>query len=67
MAVVFFYLRKLNRIRYYASYYCNLYVELGTAIDKSILWEDYDRDKPETSGNTKLADFAKEFAVVFNS
>ena len=45
----------------------NLYVELGTAIDKGILWEDYDRNKPETLGNTKLADFAKEFAVVFNS
>lgn len=45
----------------------NLYVELGTAIDKGILWEDYDRNKPEILGNTKLADFAKEFAVVFNS
>jgi nucleoside-diphosphate-sugar epimerase len=45
----------------------NLYVELGTAIDKGILWEDYDRNKPETLCNTKLADFAKEFAVVFNS
>lgn len=45
----------------------NLYVELGTAIDKDILWEDYDRNNPETLGNTKLADFAKEFAVVFNS
>ena len=44
-----------------------LYVELGTAIDKGILWEDYDRNKPETLGNTKLADFAKEFAVVFNN
>ena len=45
----------------------NLYVELGTAIDKGILWEDYDRTKPGTFGNTKLADFAKEFALVFNS
>jgi hypothetical protein len=45
----------------------NLYVELGTAIDKGILWEDYDRNKPETLGNTKIADFAKEFAIVFNS
>jgi hypothetical protein len=43
-----------------------LYVELGSAIDKGILWEDYDRNKPETLGTTKLADFAKEFAVVFN-
>jgi len=45
----------------------NLYVELGTAIDKGILWEDYDRKKAETLGNTKLVDFAKEFAVAYNS
>jgi uncharacterized protein YbjT (DUF2867 family) len=45
----------------------NLYVELGTAIDKGILWEDYDRNKPGTLGNTKLVDFAKEFAAVYSS
>jgi uncharacterized protein YbjT (DUF2867 family) len=45
----------------------NLYIELGTAIDKGILWEDYDRNKPETLGNTKLVDFAKEFAAVYNN
>jgi uncharacterized protein YbjT (DUF2867 family) len=44
----------------------NLYVELGNAIDKGILWEDYDSNKPEALGNTKLADFAKEFAAVYN-
>ncbi|HLX90207.1 MAG TPA: NAD(P)H-binding protein [Puia sp.] len=45
----------------------NLYVELGTAIDRGILWEDYDRNKPESLGNTKLVDFAKEFAAVYNN
>ncbi len=37
----------------------NLYVDLGTAINKGILWENYDKNKPETLGNTKLVDFAK--------
>jgi len=46
----------------------NLYVELGTAIDKGILWEDYDKNKPETAGKIKLVDFAKEtFAPAYNS
>jgi nucleoside-diphosphate-sugar epimerase len=48
------------------SIIANLYVELGTAIDKGILWEDYDRKKPESLSNTKLVDFAKEFAAVYN-
>jgi uncharacterized protein YbjT (DUF2867 family) len=46
----------------------NLYIELGTAIDKGILWEDYDRSKSEITGKIKLVDFAKEaFAPVYNS
>jgi uncharacterized protein YbjT (DUF2867 family) len=45
----------------------NLYVELGNAIDKGILWEDYDRNRPETLGDTKLSDFAKEFAMIYNN
>ena len=46
----------------------NLYVELGTAINKGILWEDYDKSKSEIAGKTKLVDFAKEaFAPVYNS
>ena len=46
----------------------NLYVELGTAIDKGILWEDYDRSKSEITGKIKLIDFAKEaFAPVYSS
>ncbi len=46
----------------------NLYVELGAAVDNGILWEDYDRNKPEILGKTKLADFAKEaFAPLYHS
>jgi nucleoside-diphosphate-sugar epimerase len=45
----------------------NLYVEMGIAIDKGILWEDYDRNKPEFLGNTKLSDFAKEFATIYKN
>lgn len=45
-----------------------LYVELGMAIDKGILWEDYDRSKSDIVGNIKLVDFAKEaFAPLYNS
>lgn len=43
------------------------YVEMGTAIDSGILWEDFDRNKPDVWGSTKLTDFAKEFAVVYKS
>jgi uncharacterized protein YbjT (DUF2867 family) len=46
----------------------NLYVELSTAIGNGILWEDYDRSKPETAGKTKLVDFAKDdFAPLYKS
>ena len=45
----------------------SIYVEAGTAFDKGILWEDYDRRKSKTLGNTKLADFADEFADVYNA
>ena len=45
----------------------NLYVELGMAIDNGILWEDYDRNKPEKLGKTKLVNFAKEFAAIYNN
>jgi uncharacterized protein YbjT (DUF2867 family) len=45
----------------------SIYVEAGTAFDKGILWEDYDQKKSKTLDNTKLKDFAKEFAGVYNS
>ena len=48
--------------------YANLYIELGEAIDKGILWEDYDQIKPGIVGKTKLDYFAKEaFARLYRS
>ena len=48
--------------------YANLYIELGEAIDKGILWEDYDQIKPGIVGKTKLDYFAKEaFAPLYRS
>lgn len=43
------------------------YVEMGTAVRSSKLWEHYDEVKPGISGKIKLKDFAKEFAVVYNA
>jgi uncharacterized protein YbjT (DUF2867 family) len=43
------------------------YVEMGHAISRGILFEDFNRHKPEVWGPTKLADFTKEFAAVYNS
>jgi uncharacterized protein YbjT (DUF2867 family) len=42
------------------------YVEMGTAVKSAILWEDYDKHKPTAFGQTKLEDFAVEFAGKFN-
>jgi uncharacterized protein YbjT (DUF2867 family) len=42
------------------------YVEMGHAISSGILFEDFNRHKPEVWGPTKLADFAKEFAAVYH-
>lgn len=44
-----------------------LYVEMGHAIGKGILFEDFHQHKPELIGKTKLSDFAKEFAAVYKS
>jgi len=41
------------------------FVEMNAARRGGVLYEDYDRNKP-TLGQVKLADFAKEFAAVFN-
>jgi uncharacterized protein YbjT (DUF2867 family) len=41
------------------------YAEMGSAVRSGILWTDYDSRKPVALGNTKLEDFAKEFAVVY--
>lgn len=41
------------------------YVEMGTAIRKGILWEDYDLNKP-VPGPTKVENFATEFAKAYS-
>jgi uncharacterized protein YbjT (DUF2867 family) len=43
------------------------YVEMGTAVKSAILWEDYDKHKSTQFGQTKLEDFAAEFAEKFNA
>ncbi|WP_254560089.1 NAD(P)H-binding protein [Dyadobacter diqingensis] len=40
-------------------------VEMYAALHSGLLSEDYYRNKPAVMGKVKLADFAKEFAVVF--
>ncbi len=44
-----------------------LYVEMGAAVRKGLLSEDHDAQDPPIAGTTKLQDFAKEFAAVYNS
>jgi uncharacterized protein YbjT (DUF2867 family) len=43
-----------------------LYVELGHAIGSGILFEHFHQHQPASLGKTKLTDFAKEFAAVYN-
>ncbi|RYU91336.1 NAD-dependent dehydratase [Mucilaginibacter terrigena] len=43
------------------------YVEMGSAVRKGILFEDYDQHKPSFAGKTKLEDFAVDFAKAFNA
>jgi len=43
------------------------YVEMGTAINGGILFEDFNQHRPEVWGSTKLVDFVKEFAAVYKS
>lgn len=42
-------------------------VEMYAAIHSGLLYEDYNLHKPETFGQVKMKDFAKEFAAVFNA
>ena len=42
------------------------YVEMGDAINKGIMYEDYWKHHPTTLGKTKLKDFAKVFAAAYN-
>ena len=41
------------------------FVEMGVAVRKGILWEDYDAKHNTPTGKIKLEDFAKEFAQRF--
>lgn len=41
-------------------------VEMYGALHSGLLAEDYYKNKPAIMGKVKLADFAKEFAIVFN-
>lgn len=42
-------------------------IEMYAALQSGLLAEDYHRNKPETMGQVKLTDYAKEFASVYNS
>lgn len=41
------------------------YVEMGGAMRSGKMWEDFDQHRPEEFGQTKLEDFAKEFAAAY--
>lgn len=41
------------------------YVEMGNAINSGILWEDFELNKVEPIGETKLEDFAVKFAAAY--
>ena len=43
------------------------YVEMGTAMRTGKMWEDYLNHRPQQFGETKLEDFAKEFAEAYNA
>lgn len=43
------------------------YTEMGHAVQNGKMYEDYWKNHPSTLGKTKLADFAKTFAAVYNS
>ncbi|HWB24204.1 MAG TPA: NAD(P)H-binding protein [Chitinophagaceae bacterium] len=43
------------------------YVEMGAALRTGAMTEDYWKNHPVALGNVKIADFAKVFAIVYNS
>jgi uncharacterized protein YbjT (DUF2867 family) len=43
------------------------YTEMGKAMRTGIMWEDYLQHRPAQLGKTRLEDFAKMFAAVYNS
>jgi hypothetical protein len=44
-----------------------VYVEMGMAIESGVLFEDFEAQKPQELGSTKLTDFVKEFAAIYNA
>ena len=42
-------------------------IEIGVALKKGILFDDYRENKHKASGNINLTDFAGEFAAVYKS
>lgn len=45
----------------------NMYVEMGRVIGSGVLFEDFEKHRPNEWGPTKLSDFSSEFAAVYNS
>ena len=43
------------------------YVEMGNAVQKGLLLEDYKAQDARPTGHTSLEDFARDFAAVYNS
>ena len=43
------------------------YTEMGHSLRTGKMSEDYQKNRPQTLGKTKLEDFAKEFAAVYNA
>jgi len=43
------------------------YVEMGSAMRSGKMWEDFSKHHPQTSGKTKLEDFAKDFEAAYNA
>lgn len=43
------------------------FAEMGNAMREGRMWEDFWKKEPKEFGKTKLEDFAKEFAVAYNS
>jgi len=41
-------------------------IQMGTAIRRRVLWEDYDAKGIKPTRKTKLEDFAKEFAEKYH-
>lgn len=43
------------------------YAEMGNAMRTGKMWEDFQKNRPENFGSTKLEDFSNEFAAAYNA